>query len=121
MEPVYDVDYFIRKFEAIPEDNWWIGEYNDEDGNRFCAYGHCGLRSKSLNRQNKEADALYALFCSDVKSIVADINDGKDIRYLQPTPKQRILAALYDIKANQMLEVARDIIIGAKQHDTELV
>lgn len=51
----YTPQYFIDKFEAIPEENWCI----------------------------------------------SSVNDGLDERYQQPTPKQRILAALRDIQKEQ--------------------
>jgi hypothetical protein len=34
-------------------------------------------------------------------STICDINNGCNYNYQQPTPKQRILAALYDIKKMQ--------------------
>lgn len=37
-----NVEYFIKKFEAIPEENWSIGSIQDTDGNS-CANGHCGV------------------------------------------------------------------------------
>lgn len=36
----YDVDYFINKFEAIPEEMWCVGLWVDSEG-RKCALGHC--------------------------------------------------------------------------------
>jgi hypothetical protein len=42
---MYDVDYFIKKFEAIPEDKWIMGSFFFNS--RSCALGHCGMRSDS--------------------------------------------------------------------------
>jgi len=39
----YDFDFFIDKFEAIPENNWCTGTFLDAGG-RCCALGHCGSR-----------------------------------------------------------------------------
>lgn len=88
----YDVDYFIAKFEAIPEEKWC--KYCYTDGDRHCALGHCGVSPGS--GAGDEAMALYTIFSP--LSVTA-INDADYHPYTQPTPKQRILAALRDIKA----------------------
>lgn len=93
----YDKAYFIAKFEAIPEGMWRTGSYGE--GLSHCALGHCGVWS----RETPEADALVRLFepehdmIGHASSVAASINDGQDNRYQQPTPKQRILAALHDL------------------------
>lgn len=102
METIYDVSYFIKKFQAIHDDLWLVGNLEDGYGSR-CAVGHC--------QYGKEREALWALFPDTeaqndnypetIASIAPRINDGLDSRYKQPTPKQRILAALYDIKKMQ--------------------
>lgn len=90
---MYDCDYFIKKFEAIPEDNWWVGDFRNMGNHcQFCALGHCGM---TYHNSTKESDALDELFGD---AVVPEINDGENPAYQQPTPKQRILAALYDIK-----------------------
>lgn len=97
LNPVYDVSYFIRKFEAIPEDQWCRGNY--EENGSHCAYGHCGVNNGNAmpNEMPKEARLMGSLF-NVINSTVVYVNDGTDIRYQQHTPKQRILAALHDIK-----------------------
>ena len=89
----YDKSYFIAKFEAIPEQNWCADGTYTNGPNRFCAFGHCfatiGVRF------SEEADALRLLMIP--VGNVADINDGLYDKYQQPTPKQRILAALKDL------------------------
>lgn len=114
----YDVDYFIRKFEAILEKKWTVGPFG-------CAYAHCG-QYQTFN--NPECDALSNLFelhkdimewdlsrspkSTEVPTyytytwLVVDVNDDDDrTKYRQHSPKQRILAALYDIKKMQQKEV----------------
>ena len=92
---MYDVDYFIRKFEGIPEEFWCVGDYSDHG--KHCAYGHCGMH----HGKNEENSALEKVFqCKEGLNIV-NINDGGDCQYKQLHPKQRILAALYDIKKLQ--------------------
>lgn len=123
---IYDVDYFINKFEAIPENMWLIGAqgYNRIE---HCALGHCksndGYYGNSYPSNSIEAKTLEYLFfnagiysCLMTKSNrngwnIADVNNGDNPNYQQPTPKQRILAALYDIKKLQ----TKDIDTGAKR------
>lgn len=52
---IYDVDYFIAKFQAIPEDLWTTGELGKE-GEPRCATGHCGVEFYSS--LTEEAKAL---------------------------------------------------------------
>lgn len=107
----YSVDFFISKFEAIPEEEWTTGTQQNEIGQR-CAFGHCmpeeircyGRLEFGFGHTTDEGIVLWKLLRSPAR-----INNGKDLRYPQPTPKQRILAALYDIKANQAVDQAQEI------------
>lgn len=94
METIYDVNWFIDKFEKIPEELWCIGVFYD--GKKRCAAGHCGFVT---TQETLEFSYLRWLFGSS--STIFEINDGQNINYQQPTPKQRILAALRDVKAKQ--------------------
>lgn len=110
---MYTVDYFIKKFEAIPESK--IISFNQFDGHgNHCALGWCNLSNRTPTKADPEADALIGLFAAvpsptnpgweEYGWSVADINNGDNTEYQQPTPKQRILAALRDIKAMQEKE-----------------
>jgi hypothetical protein len=88
----YNVDYFIQKFTAIPEDEW-IEDGTLSDGRgKYCALGHCF--------EIGEVTDLRSLM-KIIPAYTSRVNDGIDSRYPQPTPKQRILAALEDIKRAQ--------------------
>lgn len=91
----YDADYFIYKFKAIPEGEWCKGKF--KYSNKFCALGHCGARTGYV-KGIPEADALSDLFEKNICEELVEINDGTSGEYLQKSPKQRILAALRDIK-----------------------
>lgn len=97
----YDVDYFINKFEAIPEDQWNVGDFYNEERTKFCAAGFCG--EDKFNR-TEESSSLYIVFAYTGLGDVGEINDGRSELFQQPTPKQRILAALYQIKEMQNAE-----------------
>lgn len=93
---MYTTDYFIKKFEAIPEWLWYQGDYFNPDNKiQMCALGHCGERGRP-DELVEEGRALDLLFTSSGIN-VANVNDGNDCKFQQPTPKQRILAALYSI------------------------
>lgn len=97
----YTKEYFIQKFEAIPEEKWTTGKYTD--GYACCVIGHCGVSDYAGFERSDEAQALYKLIFSLTKTKylptnpLVSINDGKQEEYKQDTPKQRILAALKDL------------------------
>lgn len=92
----YDVDYFIKKFEAIPEELWTAGVF--KDGERRCAAGHCGAVASSNWKNIPMVVSLYNLPFDGPEATITAINDGNHTEYKQPTPKQRVLAALWDLK-----------------------
>ena len=96
---VYDVDYFIQKFEAIPENLWCRASYGRNGGPR-CAIGHCADPDGGANPSNDESTALRYLFMSYYGCSVISVND-KYIDGMSLSPKLRILAALRDIKSKQ--------------------
>lgn len=122
LKNIYTVSYFIKKFEAIPEWLWLIGsqgEIENKGEYPHCALGWC--RNKYGNygytdvqnngdplSEETEGSSLAKLFYNhgiyfegrDAHG-VAFVNNGEHPKYQQPTPKQRILAALYDIKRIQ--------------------
>lgn len=131
----YNVDYFINKFQAIPE-NMWIMFDQGKYGGPCCAFGHCRQSSSDYyGSDTDEGRALAKLFFDNglrqtediAKSkkidplgkhwAVASINNGTVAEYQQPTPKQRILAALYDIKKMQ----TKDIDTGGKEEKKERI
>ncbi len=118
----YDVDHFIKKFEAIHESNWCTRRFGSNGVH--CAYGHCDAELGCW--LSVEARALKTLFdtltVSDkvdgselIIELVPGVNDGFVKEYQQPTPKQRILAALYDIKSSiSAIEEAKEIVNTGK-------
>lgn len=89
---MYDVNYFIEKFEAIPEEKWCVGDF--VVGDKCCAFGHCGVTKGTLD--SPESIALSRIV-KDTRRFIM-LNDGDHQLYRQPTPKQRVLAALRDIQ-----------------------
>lgn len=96
----YDVDYFIKKFEKIPEDNWIACQMHN--GDKHCALGHC---LANMNEELKgEAKALHYLMFESIQLTVFQVNDYISQQYPQKHPKQRVMAALYDIRDKQLSE-----------------
>lgn len=97
----YTVDYFINKFEGIPEKEWCgNGCIHDTRTGQHCAYGHCD-NDGAKSDMGKALTQVFINAGFPQDSTVANINDGAHEKYQQASPKQRILAALYDIKKLQ--------------------
>ncbi len=109
--PIYDVDYFIAKFTAIPEERWCIGRLTKLHlVEQHCAFGHCEHKHDSLDdiqqEEGTEARALSDLMFRHYHVMGWQINDQGETIYGgpvfdQPSPKRRILAALENIKKKQ--------------------
>lgn len=96
---IYDVNYFIDKFQKISASLWIVGAFGQQDFH--CALGHCGARCSSDVVPLSEASILVGIMRKHLNSFPSIINDGLNSNYPQHTPKQRILAALQDIKKMQ--------------------
>lgn len=87
----YTPEYFIAKFEAIPEEKWCMGKYRH--AGRSCALGHCGARP--FSPWSEEAQALYQLVKDGTGNSVTSINDSYHYYSdLGDTPKERVINAL---------------------------
>lgn len=105
MSEIYDVDYFIKKFEAIPESE--IGSCNLQN---HCALWHMGVRFYANDEITEEVKALANLFAPFAEPIdeherlrafphvyiVADGTRGND--RFGNSPKARLLNALKEVK-----------------------
>lgn len=89
-------DYFINKFQQIPDDKWCTHFFVHPDNpDVHCALGHCEER---LIQQTQEAFALIKIFARLSKS-VRDVNDGTfGCEGLGSSPKARILKVLKQAK-----------------------
>lgn len=103
METIYNVDYFIAKYTAIPEELWTVDTREDGFGRR-CAHGHCAPTNVNAYQSCNTPEEVALRALSDLQDddcFFVNVNNGRHRKYKQSTPKQRILAALYDIKAKQ--------------------
>lgn len=113
----YDVDYFIRKFEAIPEE-MWCTHLRYGGGGTHCALGH--IEASSTNSGKEEFEFKMLMQGNQTSLTVVRINNGDDGRYQQPTPKQRILAALYDIKKLNSEPLAQECDASKDEQGTKV-
>lgn len=94
---IYDVHYFINKFEAIPEEMFCA--VMDGDNGAHCYIGHC---STGEHYSTNEHFALgISLLYKKLKFGAGSLAANRIPKYQHLTIKQRILAALYDIRAMQ--------------------
>lgn len=98
---IYDVDYFINKFEAINSDDWGTNNLDNH-----CTFYHCGARNGENWTNNKEVLGLINIVSDnrdDGLGTILTINDnwvGNKIK--GNTPKERILNYLYQIRDKQL-------------------
>lgn len=93
----FNAEYFLSKFEAIPEEMWIIKDFTNVDCTKHCAVGHCANWKNGVGTSTSETKPLCRLF-DLIKEYPTRVNDGESIHYPQPTPKLRILAALREIQ-----------------------
>lgn len=89
MRNKYTINYFIKKFKAIPEKFWITHTFKHETGAR-CALGHCGMQN--ADQGTPEGEALKNIFQVNGYSIFR-VNDSQEV-FTQETPRARVLAAL---------------------------
>lgn len=58
---MYNINYFIKKFIAIPTEKWWEGELHNYDGSKSCALGHCTDYNRIGNQDTPEMTALLSI------------------------------------------------------------
>ena len=131
METNYTVDYFIKMYEQTNEDEWCILNFNI--GNKFCAYGYCDIKNPGNGVFCEKGKLLQRLFesikitrkatASFINPVMV-VNDGDALEYQQPTPKQRILAALYDIKKLQEpkhIDITKELAVLPIQETSDVI
>ncbi len=78
----FTVDYFIKKFKAIPRYHWTCGAFQESkyEGRvvMACALGHCGVTGANNNEYTPEATALLNLMRDKLGAHVICVNDCDD-------------------------------------------
>ena len=97
MDKPWTIDDYIAFYESIPEDKWTTGDFVDGFG-RCCALGHLGFREGHAD----DSTLSHSVFFYRLHRVsLPMVNDGFVEPYKQPTPKQRVLAYLRDLKAKE--------------------
>lgn len=101
MRNKYTVGYFIRKFKAIPGNQWCCGQFVNARGQK-CVLGHLGARGVRLAsgfQLPEPAQALVKLVKDGgITYDIADINNHSFGGFTQKTPRARVLAVLRYLK-----------------------
>lgn len=94
-EPKFpSIDVIIDHMNSTTEDSWCTNVVRKEDKN--CFFGHLF----SMGKNDKEGNFLWGAFEEiwATTYMIYPVNDGEHPRYNQPTPKQRIIAYLKDLR-----------------------
>lgn len=86
------LDDFIAFYEQVPEERWCKFFFIDEG--RSCARGLLGKIHVSV-------PCLADIAITSLAPEIAQVNDGENQFYHQPTPKARVLAYLNDLKKGE--------------------
>lgn len=93
----WTLDDYIAFYESIPEEKWTTGDFVDGFG-RCDALGHLGFRGCYADDSTEH----HAEFFVKYHIPLPMVTDGVVEPYnQQPTPKQRVLAYLRDLKAKE--------------------
>jgi hypothetical protein len=90
----------LRMLEPIPEDDWCICHFLNEQG-KSCALGHwvkikTGFLDSCIgDRYNQSLRIASVGFLQNMD--ISKVNNGHHESYKQPTPKQRTIALLNDM------------------------
>lgn len=123
---MYTIQYFIDKFSAIPEDQWCSHMQHNAQGQR-CAYGHCvPLEDRNhwfsnglLYPEGQALGKLDELYFPERPFHMANINNGSDERFQQPTEKQRVLAALQWCKEQEAEKMIANALAGPDEEEED--
>lgn len=94
---IYDLDYFINKFNDIPTYDWTTNTYQNIYGSK-CAFGHCGSTNQKHSEESaKLIDLMISLGVDSIDILMA--NDGYlDFIKYGHTPKERVVNYLKSLK-----------------------
>ena len=123
MSSPYTPEFYKKKFEAIPDENWIVGDLDGYEEGQHCALGHCGVTEEVTDEDieagldyhyTRSGKTLNDMFEKYLGVCVPGINDatasdpvlkkiGINSKELD-TPKARILKALDIIAEKKKLE-----------------
>ena len=85
----------IDYMEATTEESWGVDVVRNSKTGQNCFFGHLF----NMESDEKEANRLWDWFENIATTyMVYPVNDGQNSLYQQPTPKQRVIAYLKDLR-----------------------
>jgi hypothetical protein len=95
MNSKFSIDSVINHMEGTSEESWCMDVVKTKDGQN-CFYGHLFDMGSNQDEANDLWNWFEAAYATTY--MVFPVNDGQHSQYQQPTPKQRILAYLKDLR-----------------------
>lgn len=89
----------IDFLEKTSEDSWLMDKVRSKDGKKNCIMGH--IYAFGAGGYNKDGGTSTQDYFEEVWAttyMIYPVNDGKNPKYQQATPKQRVLAYLKDLR-----------------------
>jgi hypothetical protein len=88
------IQEIIDYMEATTESSWCMDKVRV--GNTNCFFGHL----VNMGKNETERCKLWEIFeeCWATTYMIYPVNDGEHPKYQQPTPKQRVIAYLKDLR-----------------------
>lgn len=121
-----DLDPFLAYLESTSEDAWQVDVVRSSDGTRNCMFGHLyqwgsdhpSVAQLDLKSRERLASHLWEAFEQLWATTYAiyPINDGKNSRYPQPTPRQRVLAYLKALQRGEELTTMQAMEQECERH-----
>lgn len=89
------IEAVIEYMEATTEESWCTKVVRTEQGGN-CFFGHLF----AMGKDQEESNLLWDWFenCYSTTYMIYPINDGEHSGYQQPTPKQRVIAYLKNLR-----------------------
>jgi len=94
------INNFLTYLEKTQDSEWLMEKCADTpELNKCCIVGHF-FKFTDITNNQKNANKLWDNFSWDFANefMFYPVNDGKDKNYQQPTPKQRCIAYLEDLR-----------------------
>lgn len=89
------IQEIIDYMECTSEESWAVDVVRTKDG-KNCFFGHLF----SMGSDERESNLIWSFFEERWATtyMIYEVNDRRDERYQQPTPRQRIIQYLKDLR-----------------------
>lgn len=107
------IQEIIDYMESTPEESWCTDVVRKENTN--CFFGHLF----SMGKDDREGNILWGGFEESWATtyMIYPVNDGQNPKYQQPTPKQRVIAYLKDLRDGKEMTTYQSMDYEAKLYE----